>query len=242
MREDPPNARRTRGRWSVACALAVAGCGPGPEGASPAVSDVAWSGAPVAADASVPDSMAPDTGAPDGVAPSLDAAPPPCPGPGEQGTKAGMVVADLSLQDCQGATRSLHALCGTPVILVALTYAWCPTCIAVTPELSVVASAYGDDVAVVQILLESATGNPPTTKTCAGFVEKYDLHHQVLIDPLKTTDVYYDHVIGESPSRALVIDGRTMTLLHNGAEHVDDHSLLHAWVSDALASGPRRRD
>lgn len=178
---------------------------------------------------------------PDGTAApdTKDIAPGPtvCPAPTATGTAVGSVAADFSLLDCAGAKRTLYARCGTPVILVAFTYAWCPTCIEVTPELDKIAEEHGDDVAVIQILFESATGNPATSATCNGFVKKYEIaRHQVLVDPLKGMDIYYDHVVDESPGRVLVIDGRTMTLLHNSAEYESDHAILRGWVADAVAA------
>lgn len=219
---------KARTAWALALAALVA-CDAGkedeadhPGAPGTDVSDMAGVAADVEGDAP-PQDVPPDVLA--------------CPAPGPEGKAPGTVAADYSLLDCAGAKQTLHGLCGTPVILVAFTYAWCPTCIEITPELDVIAEKHGGDVAVVQILLESATGNPPTAANCAGFVTKYDIaSHVVLVDPLKTMDVYYDHVVDESPGRVLVIDGRTMTLLHNSSEYESDHAILYGWIEDALVA------
>jgi thiol-disulfide isomerase/thioredoxin len=161
---------------------------------------------------------------------------PECPPTGATGTTVGATVQDYSLKDCAGEQQTLYSHCGERLVLIALTYPWCPPCIEVIPELAAIATEYEGEVTVVQILFESATGLPATTTTCKNFVEEHGVqHYQVLIDPLKDMDAYYEKTATESPGRILLVDGRSMELLYRGSEYEEDEGFLRALIDAELA-------
>lgn len=118
---------------------------------------------------------------------------------------------DVSLRDCDGASRTFAELAGAGGLVVAVGAAWCGPCQDDAPALQAFAEAH-PDIGVAQVLVEDERAAPATTLTCAAWVEAFALTHPVLIDPAYVTaplgeGAFPFHVVYRADGALVAADG-----------------------------------
>jgi thiol-disulfide isomerase/thioredoxin len=98
----------------------------------------------------------------------------------------------LTLSDCAGEDRSLEALVeGADALVAAIGAAWCGPCQKDAPVLEAFHQEH-PGLAVVQVLVQDATGNPATHLACEEWAAAFGLSYPVLVDPLYLSE----HLVG----------------------------------------------
>jgi thiol-disulfide isomerase/thioredoxin len=90
------------------------------------------------------------------------------------GYGTGEQLAGLTLLSCDGSEVSLDAICGAQASWIMFAHGWCPHCrLASQLAEGVYQQFAGENLAVVNVLVESATGDPPTPQDCHNWREAY---------------------------------------------------------------------
>jgi len=129
---------------------------------------------------------------------------PTCPPSRSEGFAEGELLPDLTFEGCDGATRSLHDLCGAPSLIYH--YAgWCPSCLHFLEDLPALADEAG--LAPEQILVlisEDPAGGQATLPYCLGLQGEVEIPGRVALDPRG----------GETSGLVVVVDAAARVVLH----------------------------
>jgi peroxiredoxin len=148
-----------------------------------------------------------------------------CPPAGPFGQRVGDVAPDVTLTDCDGNTRSLHALCDREAVWLFELALWCPPCrdFAMSGANRVYdrfRTEAGDSFEGWVVVSEDASFEPATSTTCREVRERYGLHAPVLFD----TEGVLQSEFGVASNEVQIVLGpgaRIAYVGHYGADEVE---------------------
>jgi hypothetical protein len=167
----------------------------------------------------LPDSAAVDTGT---AATCANHIPDPDNNPADPmfGVSNGRSFRPFTLNDCDGAPYSFYGpeYCDPALqfTVVSIAAGWCGPCMMESSQLADrVVNVYGQDVRVVQILVQSASHDRPDSGDCHAWVDTFGVINVELLDPDQITNAYFPD--GSLPSTLIIDNHGTIVWHENGA-------------------------
>ena len=160
----------------------------------------------------------PDTGTASACANHI---PDPATNPMEQfGTSNGRQFRPFTLNECDGTPYSFYGpeYCdaATRFTVVSIAAGWCGPCMMESAQLADrVVNVYGQDVRVVQIMVQDAGHGRPDAADCNAWVDTFGIINVELLDPDQITNSYFPD--GSLPSTIIVNNQGTIVWHENGA-------------------------
>lgn len=115
--------------------------------------------------------------------------------PGPYGTEVGETFENIQLDDCDGEPVDVgEILAQSQLTLFNVGAGWCEPCVEETATLDedIFRAFCGRGLRVVQVLFEDDQSSAATKLFCGEWRERYSLSFPVLVDPLFTTQRYFE--------------------------------------------------
>lgn len=225
------SARDAR-RWAVALLLSGAlGCGSGtylPPFSVVTKGAGATAPAPAATPTSEGERQAPP--APQGSR---------CP-PTPAGVTAGLATGDrlgaIVVKDCDDHEVSLDSLCGADALWIFAAHGWCSHCQAASRSAEAIRASFaGRNLAAVNILVETPSGEPPSARDCRAWKAANGLDAvMALYDPRGATRGLWDN---DESALSVLVDRRWVIV---SKAHTDRPTELETLIDSALGKEPAR--
>jgi thiol-disulfide isomerase/thioredoxin len=135
------------------------------------------------------------------------------------GYATGDQLDSLVLKDCEDNDVSLDAVCGADVTWMFFAHGWCPHCKLASSLMEEIDEEYAQhNMAVVNIVVESASGGPPTADTCQAWRDTYGQEDVLtLYDPTGASFVLWEQ---NYTALSVFLDGNRVidSKLHSDSE------------------------
>ena len=143
---------------------------------------------------------------------------------GPYGTEVGDRMADFTLDDCDGdPVRFGDILAGSQLVLVNIGAGWCEPCVEETETLDsdIFRRFCGRGLGVSQVLFQDTKSRPASKLFCSQWRQQYQLSFPVVVDPLFTTEDFFESVQSQTPINVLVDSAGEIVFRSTGAPPAD---------------------
>lgn len=140
----------------------------------------------------------------------------------------------VSVQDCDGGEVAMRDfLAAHAVTYVAFGAQWCTACAEEAPVINtkLVDGLAGDDVGVVQVLIENNGGEPPPLSLCSGWKNDLSARYTVLVDTRQESlEPFFGKAIGTLPLHLVVTKDGVIRFAKLGEIPDDIQQIVSGWL------------